>query len=72
MPYSSSFALQSQVESKEGENMFLVGINLLWDTIDKNLVPFNRGDYMFIGEEMLQTKNMWCYSFSQHCPFLLF
>jgi len=29
MPYLSSVALQSQVESKEGENMFLVSTNLL-------------------------------------------
>jgi hypothetical protein len=56
MPYSSRFALQSQVESKEGEHMFLVSTNLLQDSIDKDHVHFNRGDYMFVGEGMLQTK----------------
>jgi hypothetical protein len=56
MPYSSRFALQSQVESKEGEHMFLVSTNLLQDSIDKDRVYFNRGDYMFVGEGMLQTK----------------
>jgi hypothetical protein len=56
MPYSSRFALQSQVESKEGEHMFLVSTNLLQDSIDKDRVHFNRGDYMFVGEGMLQTK----------------
>jgi hypothetical protein len=56
MPYSSRFALQSQVESKEGEHMFLVSTNLLQDSIDKDHVYFNRGDYMFVGEGMLQTK----------------
>jgi hypothetical protein len=41
MPYSSCFALQSQVESKEGEHMFLVSTNLLQDSIDKDRVHFN-------------------------------
>jgi hypothetical protein len=57
MLYSSSFALQSQVESKEGEHMFLVSTNLLQDNIDKDRVHFNRGDYMFVGEGMLQTES---------------
>jgi hypothetical protein len=56
MPYSSRFALQSQVESKEGEHMFLVSINLLQDSINKDSVYFNRGDYMFVGEGVLQTE----------------
>jgi hypothetical protein len=56
MPYSSSFALQYQVESKEGEHMFLVSINLLQDSIDKDRVYFNQGDYMFVGEGVLQTE----------------
>jgi hypothetical protein len=55
MPYSSSFSLRSQVESKEGEHMFLVSTNLLQDSIDKDHVHFNRGDYMFDGKDMLQT-----------------
>jgi hypothetical protein len=55
MSYSSSFSLRSQVESKEGEHMFLVSTNLLQDSIDKYHVHFNRGDYMFDGEDMLQT-----------------
>jgi hypothetical protein len=41
MPYSSNFALQSQVESKEGEHMSLVSTNLLQDSIDKDRVHFN-------------------------------
>jgi hypothetical protein len=56
MQNSSSFALKSQVESKEEEIMFLVGNNLLQDSIDKDRVSSNRGDYMFVGEDMLQTK----------------
>jgi hypothetical protein len=56
MPYSSRFALQFQVESKEGEHLFLVSTNLLQDSIDKDHVYFNRRDYMFVGEGMLQTK----------------
>jgi hypothetical protein len=56
MPYSSSFALQSQVESKEGEHMFFVSTDLLQDSIDKDRVHFNRGDYMFVGEGVLQTE----------------
>jgi hypothetical protein len=56
MPYSSRFALQSQVESKEGEHMFLVTTNLLQDSIDNDRVHFNQGDYMFVGEGMLPTK----------------
>jgi ABC-type molybdate transport system substrate-binding protein len=53
MPYSSSFALQSKVESKEGEHMFHVSTNLLQDSIDKDRVHFNQGDYMFVGEGVL-------------------
>jgi hypothetical protein len=56
MPYSSRFALQSQVKSKEGEHMFLVSTNLMQDSIDIDRVHFNRGDYMFVGEGMLQTE----------------
>jgi hypothetical protein len=53
--YSSSFDLRTQVESKDGEPMFLVSINLLQDSIDKDPMHFNQGDYMFIVEEdMLQ------------------
>ena len=36
--------------------MFLVSINLLKDSVDKDGVYFNRGDYMFVGEDMLQTE----------------
>jgi hypothetical protein len=36
--------------------MFLVTTNLLQDSIDNDRVHFNRGDYMFVGEGMLQTK----------------
>jgi len=50
MAYSSSVALQSQVESKERENMFLISTNVLQDSIDNDLVPFCQG------EDMLQTK----------------
>jgi hypothetical protein len=71
MPYYSSFALQTQVKSKEHEYMFLVNTNLLQDSIDKDRVHFNRGDYMFVGEDKLQI-DMRSYSFSQHCPFPLF
>jgi hypothetical protein len=56
MPYSTSFALQSQVESKEGEHMFLVSTNLLQDNIDKDRVHFNQGDYIFVGEGVMQTE----------------
>ena len=54
IPYSSSFDLRTQVESKDGEHMFLVSINLLQDSIDKDPVHFNQGDYMFVEEDMLQ------------------
>ena len=46
IPYSSSFALWTQVKSKEGEHMFIVSTNLLQDSIDKDLVHFNRGEDM--------------------------
>ena len=55
MPYSSSFAFRKQVESKEREHMFLVSTNLLQDIIGKDCVYFNRADYMFVGQDMLQT-----------------
>ena len=54
MPYSSSLALRTQVKSKEREHMFLASTNLLQDDIDKDRVHFNRGDYMFVGKDMLQ------------------
>ena len=38
MPYSSSFAFRTQVESKEREHMFLVSTNLLQDSIGKDRV----------------------------------
>ena len=41
MPYSSSFAFRTQVESKEREHMFLVSTNLLQDSIGKDRVYFN-------------------------------
>jgi hypothetical protein len=44
------------VESKEGEHMFLITTNLLQDSIDKDRVHFNQGDYIFVEEGMLQTK----------------
>ena len=46
MPYSSSFAFRTQVESKEREHIFLVSTNLLQDSIGKHRVYFNRADYM--------------------------
>ena len=55
MPYSSSFAFQTQVESKEREHIFLVSTNLLQDSIGKDRVYFNRVDYISIGQDMLQT-----------------
>ena len=55
MPYSSSFAFRTQVESKEREHMFLASTNLLQDSIDKDRVYFNRADYMSVGQNMLQT-----------------
>jgi len=55
MPYSSSFAFRTQVESKEREDIFLVSTNLLHDSIGKHHVYFNRADYMSIGQHMLQT-----------------
>ena len=55
MPYSSSFAFRTQVESKEREHMFLVSTNLLQDSIGKDRVYFNRADYMSVGQDMLQT-----------------
>jgi hypothetical protein len=33
-----------------------VNTNLLPDSIDKDHVHFNRGGYMFVGEDVLQTK----------------
>ena len=54
MPYSSSFAFQTQVESKEREHIFLVSSNLLQDSIGKDHVYFNRADYMSVGQDMLQ------------------
>ena len=55
MPYSSSFAFQTQVESKEREHIFLVSTNLLQDSIGKDCVYFNQADYMSVGQDMLQT-----------------
>ena len=55
MPYFSSFAFRTQVESKEREHMFLVSTNLLQDSISKDRVYFNRADYMSVGQDMLQT-----------------
>ena len=55
MPYSSSFAFRTQVESKEREHIFLVSTNLLQDSIGKHHVYFNRADYMSVGQDMLQT-----------------
>ena len=55
MPYSSSFAFRTQVESKEKEHIFLVSTNCLQDSIDKDRVYFNQADYMSIGQDMLQT-----------------
>ena len=55
MPYSSSFAFRTQVESKEREHMFLVSTNLLQDSTGKDRVYFNRADYMSVGQDMLQT-----------------
>ena len=55
MPYSSSFAFRTQVESKEMEHIFLVSTNLLQDSIGKHHVYFNRVDYMSVGQDMLQT-----------------
>ena len=55
MPYSSSFAFRTQVEFKEREHMFLVSTNLLQDSIGKDRMYFNRADYMFVGQDMLQT-----------------
>ena len=46
MPYSSSFAFRTQVESKEREHIFLVSINLLQDSIGKDHVYFNRADML--------------------------
>ena len=54
MPYSSSFAFLTQVESKEREHIFLISTNLLQDNIGKDRVYFNRADYMSIGQDMLQ------------------
>ena len=54
-PYSSSFAFRTQVKSKEREHMFLVSTNLLQDSIGKDRVYFNRADYMFVGQDKLQT-----------------
>ena len=54
-PHSSSFAFQTQVESKEREHMFLVSTNLLQDSIGKDRMYFNQADYMSIGQNMLQT-----------------
>jgi ABC-type molybdate transport system substrate-binding protein len=54
VPYSSSFALRSQVESKEREHMFLVSPNLLQDSIDKDSEHFKQGDYILVGDDMLQ------------------
>ena len=56
MPTSSSFALQKQVEPKEGEHMFLVSTNLLQTGIDKNSVHSDRGDYMFVGKDFFLMK----------------
>ena len=55
IPYSSSFAFRTQVESKEREHMLLVSTNLLQDGIGKDHVYFNRADYMSVGQNMLQT-----------------
>ena len=44
--YSSSFALPTQVKSKEEEHMFLVRTNLLPDSIDKDPMHFNQGEDM--------------------------
>jgi len=55
MPYSSSFAFRTQVESKEREHIFLISTNLLQDSIGKDHVYFNRADCMSIGQDMLQT-----------------
>jgi hypothetical protein len=41
IPYSCSFALLSQVESKEEERMFHVSTNLLQDSIAKDRMYFN-------------------------------
>ena len=53
MPYSSSFAFRTQVESKEREHMFLVSTNLLQTSIDKDRVHSDRGDYMLVGQQGL-------------------
>ena len=55
MPYSSSFAFWTQVESKEREYIFLDSTNRLQDSIDKDRVYFNRANYMSIRQDMLQT-----------------
>jgi hypothetical protein len=34
--------------------MFSASTNLLQDSIDKDRVHFNRVDYMFVGQDMLQ------------------
>jgi hypothetical protein len=54
MLYSSSLALRTLVKSHEGQHMFLASTNLLQDGINKDCVHFNRGDYMFVGEDTLQ------------------
>ena len=53
MPYSSSFAFRTQVESKEREHIFLVSTNLLQDSVGKYRVYFNGADSMSVGQDML-------------------
>ena len=47
LPGASNFSLKSQVQSKEGEHMFLVSTNLLQDSTDKDGVHHDHGAYKF-------------------------
>ena len=67
LPGASNFSLMSQVQSKEGEHMFLVSTNLLQDSIDKDCVPYDRGAYKFAGIHTNWTHgHVSSWSFSPH------
>ena len=67
MPYSTSFAFRTQVESKEREHMFLVSTNLL-----QRSCVFQSSRLHVYRTRHAINLDMWSYSFSQHCPFPLF
>ena len=66
LPGASNFSSKTQVQSKEGEHMFLVSTILLQDGIDKDRVPYDRGAYKFAGIHTNWTHghvSSWSFSF---------